>query len=244
MKPSNTPLPKALFVGGTDTGVGKTLICGCLLAFLHGKGIRAGYQKWVSTGSSEGSEDASLCRQMAPLAFLEDTVLHVPYRFSLPASPHLAAETAGTAIDATSLKKSFMQLRQHFQTLVVEGVGGLLVPLAQHLLLADFVAELSIPTLLVCRSGLGTINHTLLSIEACNKRGIPLKGLIFSDESPHTDERLVVDNMEIIAALSGVSVLGRLPYTPTVEAAVEKFLPIGEALLKRFDEANPDIPRN
>jgi len=229
-------LPGALFVGGADTGVGKTLVCGCLLTFLHGKGIHAGYQKWVSTGGSEYSEDEALCRQMAPNAFLEGSVLHVPYRFSLPASPHLAAEADGGAVNAAILEKSFLQLQQHFRPLIVEGVGGMLVPLSRQLLLADLVAELGLPALLVCRSGLGTINHTLLSVEACKKRGIPLKGLIFSDGERLADERLVADNMEIIAALSGVPVLGRLPHAPNSQAAVESFAPIGEALLERLAE--------
>ncbi len=164
-------LPPALFMAGTDTGVGKTLVTACLLAFFHARGINAGYQKWVSTGSSEASEDEAFCRKRAPKAFLADSALHVPCRFSLAASPHLAAEVDHAAVDTEYIGKSFADLQQHFPLLVVEGVGGLLVPLSRRLLLADFLRAMRLPTILVCRSGLGTINHTLLSIEALRAQG-------------------------------------------------------------------------
>jgi len=232
MKENQSSLPPALFIAGTDTGVGKTLIAACLLAYLHSHKIIAGYQKWVSTGSAEASEDEALCRRLAPDAFLSEPTMHVPYRFSLPASPHLAAEVDGRRVSADLLKQSFKELQKRFHTLVVEGVGGLLVPLTRKSLLVDFVEEMQLPVIVVCRSGLGTINHSLLSIEACRKRGIQIIGLIFSDEEPGLDELIVTDNMQIIAEIGGVEVLGRLPHTPSPEKAVSRFEPIGEAFMK------------
>lgn len=237
MKRSSANLPPALFVAGTDTGVGKTLISACLLAFFHNHGIRAGYQKWVSTGGREVSEDEALCRRVAPGAFLADSVLHVPYRFSLPASPHLAAELDQAAVDGDYIRRSFAELQQCFPLLVVEGVGGLMVPLSRRLLLADFLSAMRLPALLVCRSGLGTINHCLLSIEAIRSRNIPLIGLVFSDEGEKLDMRIVADNMKTVAEMARVKVLGRLPYCPDIERAVKEFTPIGEALLAAWRES-------
>lgn len=227
-------LPPALFVAGTDTGVGKTLISACLLAFFHDCGIRAGYQKWVSTGSCEASEDEAFCRRLAPAAFLADSALHVPCRFSLPASPHLAAEVDHTPVDTEHIGKSFSELQQHFSLLVVEGVGGLLVPLSRRLLLADFLSAMRLPAILVCRSGLGTINHSLLSIEAMRRRNIPLVGLVFSDERKDLDALIVADNMKTVAEMAQVKVLGRLPYCADIGQAGKEFGPIGEALLQQL----------
>lgn len=234
MKGGGAKLPPALFVAGTDTGVGKTLVSACLLAFFHNSGIEAGYQKWVSTGNREASEDEAFCRQLAPGAFLADSSLHAPCRFSLPASPHLAAEIDHASVDTEHIKRSFSELQQHFPVLVVEGVGGLMVPLSRNLLLADFLGTMRLPTILVCRSGLGTINHSLLSIEAMRTRNIPLLGLVFSDEGPKLDQRIVADNMKTVAEMGRTRVLGRLPYCAATDKAVNEFVPSGEALLQQL----------
>lgn len=231
MSETGITLPPALFVAGTDTGVGKTLVSACLLAFLIERGIAAGYQKWVSTGSSEESEDALLCRQAAPLAFGRQQNLHVPYRLGLAASPHLAAEQEGQQVDPERLLFSFSELKQKFETLVVEGVGGLMVPLNRQLLLVDLLRRLELPVILVCRSGLGSINHSLLSVEALRQRAIPVAGLVFSDEAAQLDERIVTDNMRTIAELGRVEIFGRLPRSSSLEEAVRSFQPIGQTLL-------------
>jgi len=222
-----------IFVTATDTGVGKTLLCGLLLAFLRRAGINAAYQKWVATGCPATGlpDDLRAVRQWAGLddqtLFPAELARQVPYRFRLPASPHLAAEQEKQRIEPEMLLSAWQQAAAEAELLLLEGVGGLLVPLTRELLLADLVAQLHLPTLLVARSGLGAINHTLLSLEALRRRGIPLLGVICSDEAPELPELIVADNLRVISELGRTPVLGRLPW----EGGHAAFTPIGEALL-------------
>ncbi len=225
----------AIFVAGTDTDVGKTHFCGLLLDFFIKEGIRAGYQKWVATGPDFPPADLVHCLRVAgqPL-FREEVALQVPCHFSLPASPHLAAEAEGREVDPALLKSRYEEQLGRHALLVVEGVGGLMVPLRRDLLLVDFLAELRIPTLLVARSGLGTLNHTLLSLEALRRREIPVLGVVCSDTRPDEPEPIVRDNLRTIADLGRTAVLGRLPYRPGTEQGKQEFPPVGRAVLAEF----------
>jgi len=229
MKSSN----KAIFVTGTDTNVGKTFICALLLSFLRDKGIDVGYQKWVSTGGEE-PEDLLFCMEKSGQKYtLQDIDKQVPYRFLLPASPHLAAEQEGKKIDPELLKKRFNDYTREKEMLVVEGVGGLMVPLSRDLLLVDFLAGFKLPTLIVARSGLGTLNHTLLTIEALRNRQIPILGVVFSDEDRgfSKDDLLVNDNMKTIGDIGKVAVFGRVQRYEEFEDARRPFQPIGTSIL-------------
>jgi dethiobiotin synthetase len=227
---------KSIFITGTDTDVGKTLVSGLLLRFLRRQGTDAGYQKWVATGGAENPADLAACLRLAGLApdpALLD--LRVPYRFSQPFSPHLAAELDQREIDPEKIVAAYRALAARYEVLIVEGVGGLLVPLRRDLLLVDLLGRLRIPTIIVARSGLGAINHALLTIEALRARRIPAAGVIFTDVAA-VDERLAADNIRTIAALGQVNILGRLPYRPEQHELLADFAPIGakiSALLAR-----------
>jgi dethiobiotin synthetase len=223
---------KSLFITGTDTSAGKTFICGCLLDYFIRKGVNVGYQKWVSTGDTGRAADLLFCEKAACLPET-DSNLQVPYSFTYPASPHLAAEKDGQTIHTDVILAAFNKLRKQHDLLLVEGAGGVLVPLRRDLLLADLVAQINIPALIVARSGLGTINHSLLTIEALRHRSIPVAGVVFTDTTEDIDENLVADNMRIIAELGKVPVFGRMKHLPgpfsTARARV-LFEPIGNAL--------------
>ena len=243
---------RAIFIGATDTGVGKTLVSALLVDFLRRRGIDAGYQKWAATGCEEEvPDDLATVRALAddrprptagaagaenwckPRALPGSNLeLTVPYRLRLPASPHLAAEQEGREIDAARLVSSFEQALAAHEVLVVEGVGGMLVPLNRRLLLIDLVAELALPTLLVARSGLGTINHSLLSLEALRRREIPVVGLVMSDEEAEPPELIVEDNRRTIAELGQTTIFGRLPRCPDHASARTAFAPIGHEIAK------------
>ncbi len=159
-----------LFVTGTDTSVGKTHFCALFLAFLKKRGIDAGYQKWVSAG---GEPPPDLTHVMQAAGMTPDPAeldLQVPFRFSFPASPHLAAEMEYREVDPDVIIERFREMSRKHEVLIIEGIGGLLVPLRRNLLLADLPAKLKLPTLIVARSGLGTLNHTLLTLEAMRNR--------------------------------------------------------------------------
>ena len=223
---------QAIFVTGTDTGVGKTFICSLLFGFLRKKGIDVGYQKWVSTGG-DIPEDLVFCLQHNGLTIdKEELEMQVPYRFLLPASPHLAAEQEKKDIDPSIILRRFEECEKEHQLLLVEGVGGLMVPLRRDLFLADFCASGQLPTVIVARSGLGTLNHTFLTIEALRKRTIPILGVIFCDEASGMpqDDLLINDNMRTIGEMGSVTIFGRLPRCNIYEDAREAFSPIGEAI--------------
>lgn len=221
----------AIFVAGTDTNVGKTHVCGLLLDFLRKNGSDAGYQKWVATGPEFPPADLEACLRMAGLPLEQERISsQVVYHFALPASPHLAAEHEGAVVDPALIRARYQEMLARHEPLIVEGVGGLMVPLNRALLLLDLLGELKIPTLVVTKSGLGAINHTLLSLEALRRRDVPVLGVVFSDAVPEEDALLVADNMRTIAEIGRVRVFGRLLRCLEPEKARLDFVPVGEAI--------------
>jgi dethiobiotin synthetase len=222
---------KTIFITATNTGVGKTTISGLLLRFLNQQAIKTGYQKWASTGDAENPADLAACLKMAGLE-ADPTLLdlQVPYRFTFPASPHLAAELEQKEIDPGIIISAYQEMVKRYEVLVVEGVGGLLVPLRRDLLLADLLGRLKLPTIIVAHTGLGTINHTLLTIEALRSRQIPVAGVIFTD-STGVEEVLVRDNMKTIAETGQIKILGRLPHCRDQNELIGAFAPIGRKII-------------
>lgn len=159
-----------LVVVGTDTGVGKTLVSGLIAR----SRARVAYWKPVATGAAEGS-DGQTVRALAPAA----TIIPETYAFEPPIAPHLAAARAGTAIDLARLLADHAAIDPELD-LVVEGIGGVLVPLTEEASFADLIRALGLPALVVARTALGTINHTLLTLEALRARGVEVLGVVFS----------------------------------------------------------------
>ena len=220
-----------IFVAGTDTNVGKTHVCGLLLDFLRRKGSDVGYQKWAATGPEFPPADLKACLGMAGIPLEPELVgSQVVYHFALPASPHLAAEQEGKRVDPELIRKKYQEMSARYELLVVEGVGGIMVPLNRELLLVDLLQELKIVTLVVAKSGLGTINHTLLTLEGLRQRGIPVLGVVFSDGASGEDDLLAEDNMRTIAEIGQVRVFGRLRRSPDPVEARAAFVPVGRAI--------------
>ena len=188
-----------IIVTGTDTDVGKTVFAAALAGALG-----AHYWKPVQAGLDPGSDAATV----AALSGLPPArILPEAYRLTTPGSPHRAAEIDGVTIDPTRLALPSVD-----GPLVVEGAGGVLVPVTRDLLFADLFARWGCPVVLVARTALGTINHSLLSIEALRQRGVPLLGIAFiGDAQP--------DSEATIARLSGVKRLGRLPWIDPLNAS-------------------------
>jgi len=231
---NHSPLKHSIiFISATDTGVGKTTVAGLLAAYLKKEGINCAYQKWLASGDQEVASDL---RRVRELSGLTGDALRVDYLFPLPASPHLAAEEAGTEIEPARLLASSREFAARHDLLIIEGIGGLLVPINRKTLLIDLVAELAAPVLLMAKSGLGTINHTLLSLLALRQRQIDCMGVLFSDEAGSLDEKITADNLETIAALGKVQVIGRLGRKDTDRELVRGFAPLGAELLKIIRE--------
>lgn len=180
---------KGIFVTGTDTGVGKTAVCAGIVRLAIRRGLRAAAVKPIETGClwKDGilyPEDGVLLRTAAREALsLEDCA---PHRFELPASPARAAELEGVELNPIELENHIRSLESERDFLIVEGAGGLMVPISKDLLTVDFIERLGYPVLLVARTRLGTVNHTLLSIEALVHRAIPVAGIVLSQTQLET----------------------------------------------------------
>lgn len=181
---------RGLFVTGTDTGVGKTVVACALVRGLRARGVDVGVMKPIETGvGPEGPLDALALREAAACDDPLDDVC--PQRFALPAAPTVAASAEGRVVDMTAIHAAFRRMRSRHACVVAEGAGGLLVPAAEGLCMADLARELGLPLLLVARASLGTINHTLLSLEVAAARGIDVLGVAISHASgplSHADE--------------------------------------------------------
>ncbi len=185
-------------VTGTDTGVGKTIVSAALAGYLG-----AHYWKPVQAGLDEATDRDTVARLSGLPA---SHILPEAYRLNTPCSPHEAARIDGVEIDPARL------IPPHVPgSLVVEGAGGVLVPLSMNIVYADLFAQWQLPVILVARTSLGTINHSLLSLEALRSRGAPVHGVIFSgDENPASEQA--------ICHIGRVRHLGRLPQMATIDA--------------------------
>lgn len=184
------PKHHIIAVGGIDTGVGKTYATGLLARYLLNQGRSVTTLKLVQTGCQERSEDIDLHRRLMgqPCSDWDRNRTTCPYLFPFPASPRLAAAMVGKRIEATVLDQSVEVLTNRFEWLLVEGAGGLLVPLNEELLLLDYFAAHRWPLILVVSPRLGSINHTRLSLEAIRARSIPLLGLVYNLHGSHPRE--------------------------------------------------------
>jgi len=204
-----------LFVTGTDTGVGKTVVCAALVSALRGRGIEAGYLKPLASGCQRRgdelvSTDAEFVRSFCGL---DDPLnLICPVRLEAPLAPLAAARAAGTAIDLRPVYAAWRQLKRDKDVLVVEGVGGLLVPISDNLTVASLVSDWGVPCLVVARPSLGTINHTLLTLYTLASYGITCPGFVFGG-----DDENAAQNAASITRFSGVPFQGGLPSVPGLD---------------------------
>lgn len=208
---------RAFFVTGTDTGVGKTTVATAVLAAASARGLRTGCMKPAESGCARNANgelmpaDALALRAASNMGqALESVCL---YRFAAPVAPGVAADQCGEEISIERIKAGFAALAaEQPDVALVEGAGGLLVPLGRGVMVADLAQSLDIPLLVVGRPGLGTINHTLLTIEVARARGIDVAGFIFSAHAADMDEAAMRVNGVEIEKASGVRSLGCLPW--------------------------------
>ena len=226
---------RGIFVTGTDTGVGKTIVTGLLARYLWENGSNVVTQKWVQTGCSDfTSTDAGghLKIMGRGKKDIKDYLNHVlPYMFKTTGSPHLACSIENKRIDAGKIIKSYRILSREFDFVITEGTGGVLVPLNKEKLLIDIVKKLDLAVLIVAQNKLGAINHTLLTIEALRRRRIKILGIVFNN--PKSGNKIVLrDNPLIIKALSHEKVFGVLSRNSRIDNLYQEFIPIGKRICK------------
>ena len=188
------------FVSGIDTDIGKTVATGMLAKQLLQQGKSVITQKPVQTGCQNIADDIAVHRKIMGISLQEADKqrLTMPEIFSYPASPHLAARLDGRALDLNKIRTATQQLAAQYEIVLVEGAGGLMVPLTEDLLTIDYVQQQAYPVILVISGRLGSINHTLLSFVALKQYGISLHSLIFNHIHDSKDETVAGDTLEYL----------------------------------------------
>jgi dethiobiotin synthetase len=225
---------RGIFVTGTDTGIGKTMVSASLIGALNRLGFDACGMKPIETGvaveslapGSDGARLIAAARRAVPAE------LAVPYRLRLPAAPLMASRVEDRPIDLEHIRACFNILAGEHRLVVVEGAGGIAVPVVEGTDMAGLAKLLELPVLIVARAGLGTINHTVLTVEYLRARGLQIMGVVINAKFAGSDDPTVAYNPEMIAELSGVEILFTMPALEDVEPfdrAVDAWIATGAA---------------
>lgn len=220
-------MSRGIFITGTDTGVGKTVVTAGLVRWLRQEGIDVVPMKPVQTGAiRQGSRliapDLEFCLAAAGIKPADgEADLMLPYAYEPACSPHLAGRLAHNYPEISRIVDCAEKLLQMHRAIVVEGAGGIMVPLNERQTMLDLMVAMSYPVVLVSRFSLGTINHTLLSLQALRASGLNLLGVVFNHPEPPQPENQFIedDNPEAIARFGNVLVLGKLRYFENLDPA-------------------------
>jgi len=208
-------MSRSFFMTGTGTGVGKTFVTAGLARVAQENGDAVGVMKPVETGCAQKDgvlipADAIALKEASLSASPLDAIN--PYRFSLPLAPYLAARAAGVEIDPALIKAKYGEIAETHDFTLVEGAGGLLVPVTREMSMADLAALLDLPLLIVADSRLGVINHAALTAECAAKRGLSVAGIILNNTTaPTTPDREY--NRAEIERVTGIAVLAEIPFS-------------------------------
>lgn len=230
---------KIFFVTGTDTNVGKTLVSLLLLLFFKVKGFNCGYMKPVETGVETGNDgskkylDGLYVKTVAGL----DTGLEEisPFTFNAPLAPYPAAKLENKKLCLKDIILKFEDLRLLYDRMIVEGAGGMLVPIKKDHFIIDLADYIGASLILVSRAGLGMLNHTLLSVEYAKKRGIKVAGIVINNVLNEKDESVFL-NRDVLAEFTDVPIIGNIPFLEGIDLKNAESLK--EISLKYMDTAD------
>jgi dethiobiotin synthetase len=219
-------MKKGIFITGTDTGIGKTHVAEGLIRAFREMGLDVCPMKPVETGCTVKKDtlvpqDTTIL--MAAAGVHEPVDLINPYRFKFPLAPAVAAECEGVVIRKKKIISSCLHLLKKYDLIVVEGAGGIMVPVYKNYLFLDLIQDLDFPLVIVARPGLGTINHTLLTIQAAQSRKIRTLGVIMNYTGRNKKDLSEKTNPKTIKRLSGVPVLGIIPYAKNKKPDIRIF---------------------
>ncbi len=207
---------RGLFVTATDTGVGKTEVACALLRAARGGGVDAVGMKPAQSGATDG-EPSDAERLLAASDRVEPLEAICPYALRAPLAPAVAARLEGVAIALPRILDAARALAARHAAVLVEGAGGLLVPLTERETYADLAVALGLPVLVVARAGLGTVNHTALTVEALRRRGLAIAGIVLNRTGPE-DDPSVPHNAGEIERLTGIAPAALLPFVSDIHA--------------------------
>ena len=231
---------KGFFITGTDTGIGKTIVAGAMAHVLHESGRRVGVMKPIATGCvrriREGlvSEDAEFLAHCADTEHPLETVN--PVRYAQALAPAVAAARARRKIDYAAVWQAYDRIRRSSDIVIVEGIGGWMVPLDDKKFLADLACEFALPVIVVARPGLGTINHTLLTVDAIKSSGLTVAGIVLNNYEADQATLAEETNPETIAKYTGLGLPTIVPFDKETNPARGN---IGQAVLYPIRLAAP-----
>lgn len=197
---------KGIFVAGTDTGIGKTVVAGGLARALCRRGLRVGVFKPISSG---GLGDIRFLTRCAGLPFTPDRFN--PVRFKYPLAPSVASRLEKKPVNLRKVFSAFSKIKNEYDYLIVEGIGGLLVPVTGNFYTVDFAKQLQLPLVVVARLGLGTLNHTLLTLKEAQREYLSVRGVILNAFGSHPRGLAERTNPQELRRITKVSLLGILP---------------------------------
>lgn len=222
---------RGIFVTGSDTEVGKTIVASGIAAALKSKGIDVGIMKPIATGSST---DAAILKKAAQVE--DSSELINPVCLKEPLAPLIAGRLERKKIPLAVIKTAYAELAKKHDFLIVEGIGGVLVPIKKDYSVLDLISELDLPALVVVKPGLGTINHTLLTIEALAKKGIEVVGVVINDSAgKNASDKSVESNPGVISEISKTPVLGTFPRIDNLSSKGYEYRMLGNAALKKIN---------
>lgn len=219
-------MSKGIFITATDTDAGKTFVTSLMVEALRKQGIQVGYYKAALSGGyyEDGKLIPGDAKEVLTRAGIEEEYDRcVSYTFETAVSPHLASQIEGRPIKLDKIKRDYEALSKRYEYITVEGSGGIICPIqvsdTEVILLEDIIKLLELPVVIVARAGLGTINHTILTVAYIRQLGIPIKGIILNEYE--IGNRLHEDNRQMIERLSKVEVIATIPRMKCKEKQVE-----------------------
>ena len=209
-------MKKGIFITGTDTGVGKTFVACGLIKAMKEKGLNVCPMKPVESGcrASRGRLVPADTNKLIKASGVNEPIdLINPYRLKHPLAPSVAADIEGVKIERRKILSAHSRLSKKYDITIVEGAGGIMAPIYKKYLFLDLAKDLGLPVVIVSRPGLGTINHTLLTIEALKNKGLDISGVIINYSEISRKGLSEKTNPEVIEKLGGMTVLGSVPYS-------------------------------
>lgn len=217
---------RGIFITGTDTGVGKTLVAAALSCHFRDRGRHVGVMKPIETGVSRSRVNDSDAARLRAIIESEDAIGAVcPYQFPLPLSPLAASQAERGTIDSGTIQQVYRLLARDHDIMIVEGIGGVHVPIAKKTDVIDLIKRLRLPVIVVGRSGLGGINHALLTIEALRRKKLAVVALVLNATRPVRSQEARLQErttVEILRKQAGVPVIGPLPYRSEAQKQFKK----------------------
>ncbi len=230
-------MKKGIFITGTDTGVGKTFVACGLIRAMKEKGLDVCPMKPVESGcrTSKGKLVPSDTNKLIKASGVNEPLdLINPYQLKHPLAPSVAADIEGVKIDRRKILAAHKHLSNKYDLTIVEGAGGIMVPVYKEYLFLDLAKDLNLPVVIVSRAGLGTINHTLLTIGALKNKGLDISGVIINYSEKNRKGLSEKTNPDVIEKLGGVPVLSSVQYCRGSNSIMEIFSRIYERILLRL----------